>query len=65
MFNWIGCIAWSTTMLASGHYLYRFFLDHYSFDLTKHLEVIVLVIVLVTTAPVILKMAFGKKRKPA
>jgi membrane-associated protein len=65
MFNWIGCIAWSTTMLAAGHYLYRIFLDHYSFDLTKHLEVIVLVIVLVTTAPVILKMVFGKKRKPA
>ena len=64
-FNWIGCIAWSTSMLAAGHYLYRFFLEKYHFDLTKHLEVIVLGIVLVTTAPVIIKLVFGKKKNPS
>lgn len=61
-FNIIGCIAWTTSMLASGHYLYKFFMDKYNFDLTKHLEVIVLVIVLVTTAPVLFKVFFGKKK---
>lgn len=64
-FNWVGCMAWSTSMLAAGHYLYKFFLLKYNFDLTKHLEVIVLGIVFVTTAPVILKLAFGKKKKPS
>ena len=61
-YNWTGCIAWSTSMIASGHYLYRFFLTEYDFDLTKHLEIIVLAIVLVTTAPVIIKLIFGKKK---
>ena len=61
-FNVVGCIAWATTMLAGGHYLHKFFIEKYSFDLTKHLEVIVLGIVLVTTAPVIIKLVFGKRR---
>jgi membrane-associated protein len=61
-FNVVGCIAWATTMLAGGHYLHKFFIEKFNFDLTKHLEVIVLGIVLVTTAPVIFKMAFGKRK---
>jgi len=61
-FNIVGCIAWVTTMLAGGHYLHKFFIEKYDFDLTKHLEVIVLGIVLVTTAPVIIKLAFGKRK---
>ena len=64
-FNWIGCIAWAATMLAAGHYLDKLFLDKFNFDLKKHLEVIVLGIVLVTTAPVIIKLAFGKKKNAA
>ena len=60
-FNIVGCIAWATTMIAGGHYLYKFFLVKYGFDLTLHLEVIVLVIVLVTTAPVIFKIIIGKR----
>ncbi len=64
-FNIVGCIAWATTMLASGHYLHKFFIQKFNFDLTKHLEVIVLGIVLVTTAPVIIKMVFGKRKHPS
>jgi membrane-associated protein len=60
-YNLIGCIAWVFTMLFSGHYLYRFFLVRYHFDLTKHLEVIVIGIILVTTLPVIYKLFFGKR----
>lgn len=61
-YNIVGCIAWATTMLAGGHYLHKFFIEKFNFDLTKHLEVIVLGIVLVTTAPVILKLVFGKSK---
>lgn len=56
IFNFFGCLAWVFLMVAGGHYLYRFFLEKYSFDLTKHLEIIVLVLVLITTAPVIIKI---------
>jgi|KBSMisStandDraft_5_1062788.scaffolds.fasta_scaffold00764_10 membrane-associated protein len=61
LYNVIGCIAWVFVMLFAGHYLYNFFLDKYQFDLTKHLEVIVIGIVLITTLPVLYKMFFGKK----
>jgi membrane-associated protein len=55
-YNVIGCMAWALSMLFAGHYLYRFFLDNYQFDIKEHLEVIVIVIILVTTAPVIIKL---------
>jgi CRISPR/Cas system endoribonuclease Cas6 (RAMP superfamily) len=47
-------------MLIAGHYLQTFILNQFQYDLKSHLEVIVIGIVFVTTAPVILKMVFGK-----
>lgn len=64
-YNIIGCIAWSVSMLFSGHYLYRLILEQFHVDLKKHLEVIVLGIIFVTTAPVIAKLLFFKKDDPA
>jgi membrane-associated protein len=64
-YNILGCIAWTTSMLASGHYLQKFFEQRFNYDLREHLEIIVLVIVLVTTAPVLYKLFFGKKKEPA
>jgi membrane-associated protein len=61
-FNIIGCFAWVYSMLIAGHYLQTFILKQFQYDLKSHLEVIVIGIVLVTTAPVILKMLFGKKK---
>lgn len=61
-YNLLGCIAWTVSMLFSGHYLYMFFLRKFDFDLKQHLEVIVLGIIFVTTAPVILKIIKGKDR---
>ena len=56
VYNVIGCVAWALSMLFAGHYLYKFFLDRYQFDIKEHLEVIVILIILVTTAPVIIKL---------
>jgi len=39
--------------------------DKYGFDLTKHLEVIVIGIVAVTTFPVLYKLFFGNKKSAA
>jgi membrane-associated protein len=60
-YNVIGCVAWVFLMLFAGHYGYRFCLKKFNFDLKKHLEVIVIGIVLITTLPVLFKMFFGKK----
>jgi membrane-associated protein len=61
LYNVIGCTAWVFAMLFAGHYLWKFILVHYHFDLREHLEVIVIGIVIITTAPVIYKLFFGKK----
>jgi membrane-associated protein len=60
-YNIVGCIAWSVSMISAGHYLHKFFLSNYNFDLTKHLEVIVLGIVFISTIPVIYKILTNKK----
>lgn len=62
LFNWIGCLAWTMLMISAGHYLDRIFLEHFNLDLKKHLEIIVLAIVLITTLPVILKLVLKKKK---
>ena len=62
-YNFIGCVAWVLTMLFAGHYLQQLFLTKFDFDLREHLEVIVIGIVLVTTAPILIKLFFGKKKK--
>jgi len=62
-YNIVGCIAWAVIMLFAGHYLYKFFLNQFGFDLKERLELIVLGIILVTTAPVIIKLITGGKKK--
>ena len=62
LFNLIGCIAWIVSMIIGGHYLQKIILEHFQFDLKNHLEVIVIGIVFVTTAPVLWKLFFGKSK---
>ncbi len=61
-YNIVGCLAWVFTMLFAGHYLEQLFLHAFNFDLKAHLEVIVIGIVLVTTAPILIKLIFGKTK---
>ena len=62
-FNMIGCIAWVFSMIIAGHFLQKWILTQFNFDLKQHLEIIVLGIVVVTTAPVLIKLLPGKKKK--
>ena len=62
-FNIIGCVAWVASMLCAGHFLQSWILNNFQFDLKKHLEVIVLGIVLVTTAPVIFQVIKHRTKK--
>ncbi len=62
LFNVIGSIGWVFSMLVGGHFLQIWILSQFGFDLKQHLEVIVLGIVFVTTAPVIFKLLFNKKK---
>jgi membrane-associated protein len=60
-FNIIGCIAWVFSMLFAGYFLQKWILAQFDFDLKQHLELIVLGIVLVTSAPVLIKVFSRKK----
>lgn len=63
-YNITGCILWVGTMLFAGHFLQAFMLKQFDFNLKDHIEIIVLVIILVTTLPVIWKfVSHGKKSK--
>nr|WP_295866462.1 DedA family protein [uncultured Chitinophaga sp.] len=57
VFNIIGSFAWVFSMMLAGHYLDKLFPN-----LKNHLELIILVIILITTLPVILKIVFGKAK---
>jgi membrane-associated protein len=62
-FNVVGCIAWVFTMIFAGYFLQKWILSEFGFDLKKRLEIIVLVIVLITTAPVLIKIFSGSEKK--
>jgi membrane-associated protein len=62
LYNVVGCLAWVFTMLMAGHYLNKLFMNEFGLDLKKHLEVIVIVLVLITTVPVLYKIFFARKR---
>ncbi len=63
-FNVVGCISWVFTMIFAGYFLQKWILNQFGFDLKDRLELIVLGIVLITTAPVVIKMLSSKKKKP-
>ncbi len=63
-YNVIGCVAWVFSMLFAGHFLQKWILAEFGFDLKDHLEIIVIGIVLVTSGPVMLKLFTGKKKTP-
>jgi membrane-associated protein len=57
LFNIVGSFAWVFSMMLAGHYLDKLFPN-----LKDHLELIILVIILITTLPVLIKIVFGKAK---
>jgi membrane-associated protein len=60
MYNVIGSFAWVFSMMLAGHYLDKAFPN-----LKEHLELIIVVIVVITTLPVLIKLVFGKPKQTA
>jgi membrane-associated protein len=61
-FNIIGCLAWVLSMLVAGHFLSKWVLTQFGIDLKEHLEMIVLLIVFISTVPIMYKFIFAKKK---
>ncbi len=62
-YNIVGCIAWVITMIFAGHFLQIWVKNQFGIELKDKLELIVIIIIAVTTAPIIWKFFFGKKAK--
>ena len=61
-FNIVGCIAWVVSMIFAGHFLQIWVKNQFGIELKDKLELIVIIIIAVTTAPVLWKFFFGKKK---
>jgi membrane-associated protein len=58
-FNIISSFCWVFSMMLAGHYLDKAFPS-----LKEHLELIVIILIIITTLPVIIKLFFGKDKQP-
>lgn len=63
LFNIISSIAWAYSLIFAGHYLYRFLLNSYGFDLTHYIEYIILIIIALTTIPFVVKLIKNRQEK--
>lgn len=61
-YNVLSSFLWSFILVFAGHYLYEMFLHNFNIDLKHYIEYIIIIIILVSTLPVLLKLM--KKRKP-
>jgi len=63
IYNMIGGVLWAFSLVYAGHYLDKFFRIKLGIDLKTHLEWIIIVIVAVTTVPVVLKLILSGRSK--
>ncbi len=63
-YNILGSFLWVGSLILGGHFLQKWMFDWFGFDLKSKLEYIIIIIVLVTTAPVVYKMFFSKHKSP-
>jgi membrane-associated protein len=61
-FNVTGSVAWVVSMIFAGHFLQIWVKNQFGIELKDKLELIVIIIIAVTTAPVLWKFFFGKKK---
>lgn len=64
LYNIIGSLCWVSSMILGGYFLQSWVLTQFGLNLKDHIEGITIVIILVTTLPVLYKLFFGKKNKP-
>jgi len=61
LYNVISSFLWSFALIFAGHYLSALFLKEFDIDLKKHIEIIIIAIVLMTTVPLVLNALKGNK----
>lgn len=62
-YNILSSFLWAFGLIMAGHYLYGLFLSEFDIDLKKHIEIIIIIIVLITTVPLVVKFLKGNKEE--
>ncbi|MGC4038749.1 MAG: DedA family protein [Chitinophagaceae bacterium] len=62
-YNIIGSICWVSSMMLGGYFLQSWVESKYGYSLKDHIEAITIVIILITTLPVLYKLIFGGKKE--
>ena len=60
-YNIVGSIAWVLSMVLAGYYIEAWVNRKFGFSLTDYIELITIVIILITTLPILYKLFFAKK----
>jgi membrane-associated protein len=60
LYNILGSIAWVISMMLGGYFLQTWVQNKFNYSLKDHIEAITIVIILVTTLPVLYKILFSK-----
>lgn len=61
-YNVVGSICWVSSMMLGGHFLQSWVEKRFGYSLKDHIEAITIIIILITTLPVLYKLFFGKKQ---
>ena len=62
-YNIVGSVVWVSSMMIGGHFLQSIVWRKFGYSLKDHIEAITIIIVLVTTLPVLFKLFFPGKKK--
>jgi membrane-associated protein len=60
-YNIISSFAWAFALIYAGHYLSAFFLKQFNVDLKENIELIIIGIIVISTAPLLLNALKGNK----
>lgn len=61
LYNLLGSIAWVVSMVLGGYFLEAWVRQRFGFSLTEYIDIIAIIIILVTTLPIMYKLFFAKK----
>jgi membrane-associated protein len=61
LYNILGSVAWVSSMMMGGYFLQSWVLRKFGYSLKDHIEAIAIVIIVLTTLPVLYKLFFAKK----
>ena len=61
LYNVLGSIAWVVSMVLGGYFLEAWVRRQFGFSLTEYIDIIAVIIILVTTIPILYKLFFAKK----